>query len=76
MKVAEREFTNRHPTKPGQYLFLGAYSHHVEIINVVWYPPKDAYGMSWEGYLGVAGQAQRSVTHYDGMFCELVIEAG
>lgn len=48
MRVAEREFTNCHPTKPGQYLFLGAYSHNVEIINVVWYPAKDAYGLSWE----------------------------
>lgn len=62
-----------HPQRAGTFLWKSS-SGFLDLVTVVYIPPKDEYGMSWEGYYAVAGQRLRNVLKLRGTFAEITIE--
>lgn len=65
-------FIEQHPCEEGSYLW--ASSTGVDMIKVVYYPPKTEYGIRWEGYYGVPNFAQRDVQNLKGKFLKVEIK--
>lgn len=68
------EFLPETPSSEGQYLWKSTLD--IELSTIYWVPPKDEYGMSWDGYLAVSGQRGRSVGHLGGSFLKVNFVSG
>ena len=74
MKISFADFTSIHPTEEGRYLWIGEYSLDISLITVIYYPPSENYGLSWEGYYGVVDDRGRNVECLQGKFLKLELE--
>jgi hypothetical protein len=68
----EIEFTDKHPDKEGT--FLWRHSIGVETIYVIYYPPKDEFGVHFDGCYGIPDMRGRNVRKLQGVFCEIELD--
>lgn len=65
-------FSENKPNKEGRFLWKNHFS--IEVIKVVYVPPREEYGLSWEGYYGVVEFRLRNVQSLRGSFAEIVVK--
>jgi len=71
MKINGREieFTEHTPQEEGKYLWQN--STGVEIITIYYIPPRQEYGVSWDGYYAVTEYRGRNVKALAGQFIKI-----
>lgn len=73
IKLSKNSFNPATPKAEGTYLWIGEHSDSLSLITIKYNPPKDEYGLHWEGYYGVVEHRMRNVEQYKGLFLKLEI---